>query len=148
MYDDYTELTTLDNLDLILELTGDPAIMTNLIRRKPASMGVLDPQASNLFFDIAHQYEMVAERESQISLTTSFASALLEASPDGVIVLDRNYRIINCNDSPLVTRGRERETVLGQYCFTAIHGLLAPCAGETRVCPAARLCAPAVQPIP
>jgi len=34
---------------------------------------VLDTQASNLFFDIAHQYEMVAERESQISLTTSFA---------------------------------------------------------------------------
>ena len=99
-------------------------------------MGVLDPQASNLFFDIAHQYEMVAERESQISLTTSFASALLEASPDGVMVMDRDYRIINCNNSTIITRGRSREAILGKYCFEVIHGLLGPCSGETRVCPA------------
>jgi len=135
VYDDYTELGALDSLDLIFELTGDRHIMAELVKRKPDSVGVLDPQASNLFFDIAQQYEEVAERESQISLTTSFASALLEASPDGVMVLDRDYKIINCNNSPIITRGQGREAIMGKYCFEVIHGLLAPCTGENRACP-------------
>jgi len=136
VYDDYTELAALDSLDLIFELTGDRHIMAELVKRKPESVGVLDPQASNLFFDIAQQYEAVAERESQISLTTSFASALLEASPDGVMVMDRDYKIINCNNSPLITRGRNRKDIIGKYCFEIVHGLLGPCTGEDRICPA------------
>ena len=133
--DHFTELLAMDHLDLILELSGDPQILSELIRCKPSSVGVLDPQASNLFFNIAHQYEMVAERESEISLTTSFASALLEASPDGVMVIDRNYRIINCNNSPLITSGQGRETVLGRSCFQVIHGLAIPCQGDEHICP-------------
>lgn len=135
VYEDYRELVESEGLDLIFELTGDPSIMANLIKSKPASVGILDPQASNLFFDIAQQYEKVAERESQISLTTSFASALLEASPDGVMILDRDYKIINCNNSPNITQGRKREDVVGKHCFDVIHGLLAPCTGTDRICP-------------
>ncbi len=133
--EDYSDLFSLDGLDLILEMTGDPNILADLVSRKSPSVVVLDRQASMLFFDIARQYEMVAERESEISLATSFASALLEASPDGVMVLDRSYRIINCNDSPLITGGKPRDSILGQYCFELMHGLLSPCSGNDRMCP-------------
>lgn len=133
--DHYREMLAMETLDLILETTGEPEILADLIRNKPDSVGVLDRQASMLFFEIAHQYEKVAERESEISLASSFASALLEASPDGVLVLDRNYRIINCNNSPIITRGRSRENLLNKYCFEVIHGLLSPCTAGDRICP-------------
>jgi len=135
IYEDYTELFSMNGLDVILEMTGESQILADLVSRKSPSVVVLDRQASMLFFDIARQYEMVAERESEISLATSFASALLEASPDGVMVLDRNYRIINCNNSSLITGGQPRESILGQYCFELMHGLLSPCSGSDRVCP-------------
>jgi PAS domain S-box-containing protein len=135
IYNNSVDLLAHEPLDLILDLSGDPRILAQLQKHKPESVGVLDRQASMLFFDIAHQYERVRERESEISLATSFASTLLEASPDGVMVIDRNFRIINCNKSHLITHGKDRKTILGKYCFEVIHGSLNPCSGADRVCP-------------
>jgi PAS domain S-box-containing protein len=135
IYPDYQELLASEPLDLVLDLTGDPEILAGLQRSKSDVVGILDAQASMLLFDIAHQFERVEERESQISLATSFASTLLEASPDGVMVLDRNFKIVNCNNSSLITAGQSREAVLGRYCFEVLHGSLNPCSGNDRVCP-------------
>ncbi|CAB5115132.1 Two-component system sensor histidine kinase [Olavius algarvensis associated proteobacterium Delta 3] len=135
IFDDYRELLYQKSLDLILEMTGDPKILAELVTGKPSSVGILDRQASMLVFDMVNLDERVAEKESEISLATSFASALLEASPDAVLVMDRNYRIINCNDSTLITGGRGRESILGKYCYQVIHGALQPCNSTDRVCP-------------
>lgn len=135
IFENYKELIRMETLDLVLELSGDPHILADVVAHKPASVGVLDSQASMLIFDIARQSEHVAQRESEISLATSFASAMLEASPDGVMVLDRDFRIIKCNNSPLITRGRPREAIIGKYCFEVLHGALGRCDGESRVCP-------------
>ena len=91
------DLLAVEHLDLILEMTGDAQTLAQLVVNKPSSIGVLDRQASMLIFDIAGLYQQVSARDSEISLASSFASALLEASPDGVMVLDRDYRVINCN---------------------------------------------------
>lgn len=135
IYSEVPELLANEPLDLILVLSDDPEIFGQIEQYKPEPVGVLDRQASMLFFDIAHQYERVEERESDISLASSFASTLLEASPDGVIVVDRNFRIVNCNQSHLVTRGKDRKSIIGKYCFEVIHGALNPCTGAERVCP-------------
>ena len=124
--EDYMELLSMEPLDLIMEMTGDAHILMDLVRRKPASMGVLDLQTSMLLFDIAQQYEMVARKETEISLATSFASAMLEASPDSVMVIDQDFRIINCNSFPLIKGGKGRKATIGKYCFEALHGTLSP----------------------
>jgi two-component system, NtrC family, sensor kinase len=133
--EDYMELLSMEPLDLIMEMTGDAHILMDLVRNKPASMGVLDLQTSMLLFDIAQQYEMVARKETEISLATSFASAMLEASPDSVMVIDQDFRIINCNSFPLIKGGKGRKATIGKYCFEALHGTLSPCIGSDRVCP-------------
>ncbi len=135
IYESYEQLLSMDNLDLILEMSGNASILADLVMRKPPSVGVLDSQASMLILDIARQYEMVAEKESEISLASSFASAMLEASPDGVMVTDRNMRIIKCNNSPIVLRGLTREEVLGRHCFEMLHGRQSRCDESKLVCP-------------
>ena len=105
VFEDYLDLISLKYLDLILEFTGNNQILTDIIRRKPATIGILDQKSSFLFLDIAHLYDLMGIRDTEITLATSFASTLLEASPDGVLVLDRDYRIINSNNSHLVTGG-------------------------------------------
>lgn len=135
VYDEPTDLLAMEHLDLILEMTGDAQTLAQLVVHKPSSIGVLDRQASMLIFDIAGLYQQVSARDSEISLASSFASALLEASPDGVMVLDRDYRVINCNESPIITGGKGRESVLGRSCFDLIHNFRDLCSTHDLRCP-------------
>jgi len=136
LFDNYLEMLSMDHLDFILELTGEQQILSDLVKHKPPTVGILDRQASMLLLDIANLYERVADKATEINLARSFASALLEASPDGVMVIDRNFRIVNCNDSPLITVGKGREFVLGKSCFEVIHDSLKHCGCMGRICPA------------
>jgi PAS domain-containing protein len=105
LFTDPMALLEIEYLDLILELTGDANILAALIANKPQTMGVLDRTTAMLFFDIAALSNQMAEQQQEITLATSFASALLEASPDGVLVINRDNRIVNCNNSPLIGGG-------------------------------------------
>jgi two-component system NtrC family sensor kinase len=135
VYDDPMDLLSVEHLDLILEMTGDAETLVHLARNKPPSIGVLDRQASRLIFDIAGLYQQVSERDSEISLASSFASALLEASPDGVMVVDRDFRIVNCNESPIITGGRGREFSIGRFCFDLIQNSGDVCSAHELKCP-------------
>ena len=136
LFENPTDLLSIEYLDLILELTGDQAIVAELIAAKPPTIGVLDRQTAMLFFDIATLYDQMSERETEVNLATSFASALLEASPDGVLVIDRDFRIINCNNSPLINGGLGRESIIGRFCHEVMHQAKEPCSGPERLCPA------------
>jgi PAS domain S-box-containing protein len=136
LFDNYLEMLSMNHLDFILELTGEPQILSDLVKHKPPTVGILDRQASMLLLDIATLYERVADKATEINLATSFASALLEASPDGVMVIDRDFRIINCNDSPLITVGKGRESVLGKFCHEIIYNSQKHCDCHGRDCPA------------
>jgi len=136
LFDNYIDMLSMDHLDFILELTGEPQILSDLVKHKPPTVGILDRQASMLLLDIAKLHERVADKATEINLATSFASALLEASPDGVMVIDRDFRIINCNDSSLITVGKGREFVLGKSCFEVIYDSQRHCDCIGRICPA------------
>ena len=135
VYEDPMDLLSEDHLDLILELSGDPEIMATLVRHKSPSVGVLDSRASMLIFDIAGMYQQVSEPDTEISLATSFASALLEASPDGVMVIDKDLKIVNCNESPLITGGKTRSSVIGNPCYEVIHSMMEACNKRDLRCP-------------
>ncbi len=136
IFDDYLDMLSLDQLDFILELTGERQILSDIVKHKSSGVGILDRQASMLLLDIATLYEQVEHKETDISLVSSFASALLEASPDGVMVIDRDFNIIKCNDSPLITGKLGPKHVLGKACFEIIHGNEKPCSTDQHMCPA------------
>lgn len=129
------ELLAQSALDFIMEMSGDADLLAQLARDKPSGVGLLDRHAAELFLDVFRREDPESNRDSEISLATSFASALLEASPDAVMVIDRNYRILNCNDAELITDGKGRDSVIGRHCFEAVYGALQPCSRIDRVCP-------------
>jgi two-component system, NtrC family, sensor kinase len=134
VFDYYIDLLSLENIDLILELTGDSLILMDILNRKPAALGILDLNASLLFINMGHVYDQIGARDTEITLATSFAATLLEASPDGVLVLDRDLRIINSNNSPLVTGGQKRESILGKFCFRVMNLMTKPCFESDACC--------------
>jgi two-component system, NtrC family, sensor kinase len=122
------------NVDVILEMTGDPAVLAELARIKPDATALLDNRAAELLLGLLHWDGGDARRFSEIGLASSFASAMLEASPDAVMVIDRNYRIIQCKNVEKITKGKGAEDILGHYCFEAIHGDNRPCSDPDRPC--------------
>ena len=134
VFDNYTDLFSLGYLDLILELTGNNDILADISERKPPTIGVLDQKSSLLLLNIVHLYDQIGHEGSGVTVATSFASTLLEASPDGVLVIDRNYRIINSNNSYLVTCGLERNAILGKFCYEVMGQSLTPCSDRDACC--------------
>jgi PAS domain S-box-containing protein len=51
------------------------------------------------------------------------------------MVIGRDHRIIDVNDSMLKKMGRSREDVLGRPCYEITHNRKLPCSGEDHPCP-------------
>lgn len=130
----YTDLLSLAYLDLILDMSGSNDILSDISDRKLATIGVLDGNSSEQLLNIAHLYDEIGRDGTEITEVTSFAATLLEASPDGVLVIDRDYRIINSNDSDLVTGGMGRKAILGKFCHQVMNQSVTPCSDKDACC--------------
>ncbi len=133
--DNYMDLLSMDGIDLILELTGDKEVLADLIKFKKPSVGLLDRQASLLLFDLARLYSHQERHESEVTLAKSFASVLLEASPDGVLLIDKAHQIVDCNQSSLINTSEDKKAVLGKHCFEVIYGAPCKCDHLRTYCP-------------
>jgi PAS domain S-box-containing protein len=134
VFENYTDLFSLEYLDMILVLTGNNDVLADITDRKPATIGVLDHKSSLLLLNIAHLYDQIGHQGSGVTVATSFASTLLEASPDGVLVIDRDYRVINSNNSYLVTGGLNRDAIIGKFCYQVMNQSLMPCSDMEACC--------------
>ncbi|MFZ2444937.1 MAG: ATP-binding protein [Syntrophobacteraceae bacterium] len=136
VFEDYRDLLSMEHLDMVLELTGEKDILSDIIARKPAEVGVLDRQASLRLIDMAQVFAQTDRREPEdFALETPLAATLLEASHDGVLVIDRKFRIMNCNKSELIP-GSEDRAIIGKHCFEIMYGFASPCSGPAFKCPA------------
>lgn len=64
-----------------------------------------------------------------------FLQALVDAIPDGVRIIDRDYRMILVNRAFREQTGCPDEEWLAQPCYRAAHGLEEPCPAELITCP-------------
>ena len=133
--DDYLELLELIDLDLIIELTGKDSILADLARRKPAHVGLVDHNSSLLFFNIISFGRKIGFQEEELSLGRSFIKALMSASTAGVVVIDRDYRIVKANEVASRRSGLSPEEARGRLCFEVLHQVEDPCQGPFRTCP-------------
>ena len=132
---DCAELFNLEGLDLIIELTDDQELLCNLAANKPESVKVIGHTASRLFHDIVSIYQELEQKEDEASVAHSFSQALLDATNEGLMVLDTDYRIIQANESALAAAGIGREEALGRYCFQVSHQAITPCDSPETPCP-------------
>jgi signal transduction histidine kinase len=116
LYDFPRDLLAIGDLDLILECTGDLRILADIERHKAATVGVLDRQASLRLIEIAKMY-----------LANPLATTLLEASPDGVLVIDRKFVIRECNQSKEIPGSENKAEIVGKHCFEILCGRSSPC---------------------
>ncbi len=65
----------------------------------------------------------------------AFLQALVDAIPDGVRIIDSEYRMILVNRAFREQTGCPEQLAEGEYCYRAAHGLDEPCPAELITCP-------------
>jgi len=73
--------------------------------------------------------------QNESAQSRAFLSNVLEGIGEGVVVIDKEYRILTANRGYLNQAGREREQVIGSRCFSVSHHYDSPCEGKGHECP-------------
>ncbi len=65
----------------------------------------------------------------------SYLQAIIDSLEDELLVVDRDYRIIEANEALLTRHGKRRQEVIGKYCYDVSHGLPELCHLPRHECP-------------
>lgn len=77
---------------------------------------------------------------AQLQQSEQFLQALIDAIPDGIRVIDANFRIIKANAAYCTQVGQSMEQVLGSFCYQSSHGRDTQCPHTMVCCPVVELC--------
>jgi PAS domain-containing protein len=64
-----------------------------------------------------------------------YLQAIIDSLEDELMVIDRDYSIIEVNKAVLRRHGKRRKEVIGRYCHDISHGLLDRCQPPHHECP-------------
>ncbi|MBW2348087.1 MAG: PAS domain S-box protein [Deltaproteobacteria bacterium] len=127
----YRELFSIPGLELIIELTGDPAVSMAIEQEKPDHVHLLDHVTAKFFWDmISLEDEMFRSRleaEKRLAAERDRSANILNNLVDAVVVLDPSFNVVHVNDTFLKSFRVKREAVIGRPCHEALFGERGPC---------------------
>ena len=65
----------------------------------------------------------------------NYLQAIMDSLEDELMVIDRDYRIIEANEAVLLRHRKRRQEVVGQHCYEISHGLPELCRPPRHECP-------------
>jgi len=65
--------------------------------------------------------------EKLVEEKTSFLTSVINSITDPIIVIDRDYKLLELNNAALAVLGKKKNEVLEKQCFTAFFGKSQPC---------------------
>jgi signal transduction histidine kinase len=136
---DYNDLFDLDNIELIIELTGDIEIFFDILSKKKKSTRAINHHTARLFWEVGVSSIKEQTNEELEKTKTMYKLVLNDLIQDDVMVIDLNYRILDINDILLAKLGLDRGRVVGRYCYKISHHQNTPCSGEEHPCPLAEV---------
>ncbi len=67
--------------------------------------------------------------------SSDYLQAIINSLEDELMVIDRDFRIIEVNQAVLSRHGKRRQEVIGQHCYEISHDLHEPCSPPYHECP-------------
>ena len=133
---DYDELFSRDDIELIIELTGNPEIIYDILKKKGPHVRAISTRTAQLFWEIARVSNMHKKTSQELFETNVLYKTMInELIQEDVLVIGHDYRILDVNNTVLNRLGLKREEVIGKYCYEITHRQSFPCSGEKHPCP-------------
>ncbi len=133
---DYNDFFDRDDIDLIMELTGNQNIYNDILLKKKKTVQAVDHRIALLLRVISGCFDNQKVTRQELKETKARYDVILNvAINENVVVIASNYRILDMNETLLKKLALEREEAIGRYCYEVIHRRNAPCSGERQPCP-------------
>jgi len=133
---DYNDFFKREDIDLIIELTGNMDIYNDILSKKSKSVRAISDRTAQLFWEISRVSALQKKTDQKLRETRArYKSIINELIQEDVLVIAKDYRIMDINESLLNKLGLQREDVIGRYCYEITHRQDLPCSGENHPCP-------------
>ena len=133
---DYNDLFDRDDIDLIIELTGNQDIYNDICHKKKKTVRVVNHRIALLLREISVVFDDQKLTAQQLKQAEARCDVIFNmAINEDVMVIASDYRILDINNTLLKKLGLQREEAIGQYCYEVSHRRNAPCSGERQPCP-------------
>ncbi|MDY0041535.1 MAG: ATP-binding protein [Desulforhabdus sp.] len=132
---DYHDFFKLKHLDLIIELTGNEALLEDFLRHNPAKVRVLEAAISRLFSDMIRFREEYLLGRRQLELIERIVESVFASMQDRVLIMQPDRKILDANEALLKSMGMSKEELVGKYCYQVSHQSMSPCDEKGYLCP-------------
>jgi PAS domain S-box-containing protein len=133
---DYNDFFKRDDIDLIIELTGNMDIYNDILSKKKKTVQAIANRTAQLFWEISRISTLQKKTNQELRETRArYKSIINELIQEDVLVIAYDYRIVDINDTLLNRLGLQRKDVIGRYCYEITHRQDRPCSGEHHPCP-------------
>ncbi len=79
--------------------------------------------------------QKLEEKVAELEQTRSFLETVLDSMAEGLIVISKNYAILDANYAACTLLKLSKEEIVGKNCYNLLHGLHKPCSAATAICP-------------
>jgi len=140
---DYNDFFDRDDINLIVELTGNQETYFDILAKKDKTVRAIDQKTATLFWEFILSSRVESETKQELKeITTCYDLTLYiydaiinELIHDDVMVISSNYSVIDINNRLLNKLGLKREEAIGRLCYEITHKRSYPCSGEEHPCP-------------
>jgi histidine kinase len=137
--DDYHEFFVRNDIEMVIELTGQTEVRDEIFRSLPPHIHIVDHHASRFFWDLfaraQESRELRRHTESQVRAERNRLKNILDSLPYEILVIDRDYRVDLANRTYLENNQLELDQVVGQVCHELPHKTKPPCDLQNGKCP-------------
>jgi len=130
---DYRNLYQLNDLNMIIELTGRDEVVNEIFRTKPDHIRLMGHVSARLFWDVFRiEEKRIVERkraEEALRKSEQEKRAILNSMSEYVVYHDAEHRMVWANGVARQVRGLAPEELVGRRCYEVWHDLSKPCPG-------------------
>jgi len=133
---DLHEVLHRKDIDLIINLTRDKGISKTVLQEKGKQVLFLDDEAAQLLGELVLADGLLDRTREELARMRNLYEAVINAFfHEDVMLIGRDYSILDINDTLLKKMGLTRASALGMHCYELSHDRDKPCDGKEHPCP-------------
>ncbi len=135
----YRELFEIENLDLLIELTGSYDVRDELELTRPRHTRLIDHFGARLFWDVHQAEEAIIQQRTELRARVEHEreriAQIYDSIPDEIVVVDTDMVIQHANASFLRNNNLKMGEVRGCYCYDVRQEVRGDCQVAVENCP-------------
>jgi len=134
--DDYNDFFERDDIDLIMELTGNRDVFNDILRKKKITVDAISRRTAQLFWEIFRLSDLKGETKQDLHKTREIYGIIVNLLiREDILVIGPDYRVLDINHNQLNKLGLKPKDAIGKFCYEITHHRSTPCSGDEHPCP-------------